>query len=200
MTPIQRCNHLTARSRLPWNGIYLFFEKGEEIELNGNRYARIVRVGTHNKDGNFPQRIRQHYGNVNSLHGNKNGSVFRLHIGGALMIRNNPDDPRLPQWLKHMGDSDIHVEEAVSRQLRDTFDFVWIEVPRSEDRLSLEEGLIALLAKDPRNAPSKSWLGHHSAKETISRTGLWNTDKTSGRPLTETQFEYFRKLVNGNGT
>lgn len=194
---LQRYNHLTARSVLPHNGIYLFFEKGEDLDLDGEKHPRIVRVGTHIKDGNFPQRIRQHYGNVNSLNGNKNGSVFRLHLGGALMIQNNPNDPRLNSWLKHMGASDPQVEEVVSRQLRDNFTFAWIEVPYRNDRLKLEEGLIALLASDPRNAPSKKWLGQHSARNTISRTGLWNTDKTSGQPLTHQQFEQLLHLVSG---
>lgn len=193
--PLQRCNHLTARRNLPWNGIYLFFENGEEVVLGGKRYPRIVRVGTHNKDGNFPQRIRQHYGNVNSLHGNKNGSIFRLHLGGAIMIKDNPNDPRLPSWLVHMGASDPQIEEQVSKQLRENFTFVWFEVPESTDRLTLEEGLIALLASDPRNSPSKEWLGQYSAKDTICRTGLWNTDKTQGRRLSEQQFEQLRGFV-----
>lgn len=197
ITPLPRCNHYTARRDLPWNGIYLFFERDEEIVLDGKRYPRIVRVGTHNKDGNFPQRIRQHYGNVNSFRGNKNGSVFRLHLGGAIMIKNDPRDPRLSSWLKHMGASDPLVEEQVSHQLRDNFTFVGIEVPQSRDRLALEEGLIALLASDHRNAPSKAWLGQYSANDTICHTGLWNTDKTRGRSLTEQQFEQLRELVNG---
>lgn len=194
---LQRYNHLTARSVLPHNGIYLFFEKGEDLDLDGEKHPRIVRVGTHIKDGNFPQRIRQHYGNVNSLNGNKNGSVFRLHLGGALMIQNNPNDPRLNAWLKHMGASDPQVEEVVSRQLRDNFTFAWIEVPYRNDRLALEEGLIALLALDSRNAPSKKWLGQYSARNTICRTGLWNTDKTSGQPLTHQQLEQLQHLVSG---
>lgn len=196
ISPLEICNHLTERRNLPKNGIYLFFEKGEKITLKGVTQNRIVRVGTHNMDGNFPQRIRQHYGNKSSLKGNKNGSVFRLHLGGALMRRDNPDDPRLPGWLKHMGPSDPIMEEEVSKELRNNFSFVWLEVPRKEDRLSLEEGLIAILAADSRNRPSENWLGKYSANQNIARTGLWNTDKISGRILNHEQMEHIKRLLS----
>lgn len=195
LSPLEICNHRTERRDLPESGIYLFFEKGEQIALGEISYNRIVRVGTHNQDGNFPQRIRQHYGNKSSLQGNKNGSVFRLHLGGAIMRRSNPDDPRLSGWLKHMGPSDPSMEEQVSRQLRENFTFVWFAVPRKEDRLSLEEGLIALLAADSRNRPSEHWLGKYSANQDIVRTGLWNTSKTSGCVLTNDQLNQLEELI-----
>jgi hypothetical protein len=67
---------------LPENGISFFYEIGEPD-------GRIVRVGTHRVDGRFRKRVRLHYG------GNKDASVFQMHVGGALMLRDWPNDPRL---------------------------------------------------------------------------------------------------------
>jgi len=182
-----RFNHTTPTSEMPASGIYLFFEKGEKIDIDGILYDRIVRVGTHRKDGNFPGRIRQHYGNKGNLHGNKNGSVFRLHIGGAIMRKQDPDDPRLPGWLKHMGPSDADIENEVSSTLRENFSFVCFPVVTEEERLSLESGLISLLAQHPLGKPSPSWLGKHSARPVIHCTGLWNTQETDKKPLDNLQ-------------
>ena len=44
---------------LPNNGIYFFFENGENWGHGGNN-PRIVRIGTH-KDGNFQNRIKEHF-------------------------------------------------------------------------------------------------------------------------------------------
>jgi len=100
---LPRNNYLTPMHNLPKNGIYLFFEQGEDIVRGDRLVNRIVRVGTHDKDGRFRNRIRQHYGSVISLKGNKNASVFRKHLGGALLRRDNPADHRLQEWLKPGG-------------------------------------------------------------------------------------------------
>ena len=180
-------NHTTPRSEIPENGIYLFFENGERIVIDGILYNRIVRIGTHRKDGNFPGRIRQHYGNKGNLKGSKKGSVFRLHLGGAIMRKQNPDDPRLPDWLKHMGPNDANIEEEVSRTLRSNFSFICFPVETKEERLILESGLISLLAQYPMATPSPQWLGQHSAQPIIRSTGLWNTQETGKQPLDDYQ-------------
>src|SRR5215213_2216752 len=87
---LPRRDHHTPPRELPPNGIYAFFERGETIPWPGGTTDRIVRVGTHKVDGNFPGRIRAHYGRVRSLGGNKNGSVFRKHLGGALLRQTDP--------------------------------------------------------------------------------------------------------------
>ncbi|MHB8132538.1 MAG: hypothetical protein ACYDEX_26585 [Mobilitalea sp.] len=108
LQPLPRFNHETPKRNLPVNGIYIFFERSETI----GTIDRIVRVGTHKKDDRFRGRIRQHYGYVNSLKGNKNGSVFRNHLGGALMRKDNPSDPRLKDWLKQDGPTFLEVEDS----------------------------------------------------------------------------------------
>jgi hypothetical protein len=103
------------------------------------------------------------------------------------MQKQNPADPRLPGWLKHMGPSYSDVEEEVSRTLRENFSFVCFPVATKEERLSLESGLISLLAQHPLGKPSPSWLGNHSARPVIRSTGLWNTQETDKKPLDDHQ-------------
>jgi hypothetical protein len=202
---IDRCyakhlNHTVKKDRLPSSGVYLFFEKGEYVQIDGKIYDRIVRVGTHNKDGNFPGRIRQHYGNKGSstkedLSGNKNGSVFRKHLGGAIMRRENPNDPRLREWLKQMGQSYTDIEEKVSRTLRENFTFICFPVDTKEERLSIESGLISLLAHYPLGQPSEEWLGRFAYSPVIRSTGLWNTKETDKKPLDNRQLERIVSLM-----
>lgn len=185
----------TPRKTLPANGVYLFFEEGETVVIDGQHCNRIVRVGTHVKDGRFRDRIRQHYGAHSSLNGNKNGSVFRKHLGGALMRKVNQEDSRLPEWLRQKGDSDPAMEAQVSQCLRDHFTFVYFTVPDSAERLSLEAGLIALLAQYSLAVPSQEWLGQYAAAPEIRRTGLWNTQHVNDAPLTDAQLSRVDELI-----
>jgi len=125
-------------STLPENGIYLFFETGETVEVAGHARNRIVRIGTHREDGRFRKRIQQHFGRKRSLGGNKNESVFRKHLGAALMRRVDKSDPRLPGWLAQMGSSDPRLEEEVSKLLRDRFAFCCFRVDDREERVALK--------------------------------------------------------------
>src|SRR5690349_6728892 len=59
-------------ARLPKNGIYVLFERGEV----GHGGSRIVRVGTHRGDGELPSRLLQHF-----VMENKDRSIFRKHMG-----------------------------------------------------------------------------------------------------------------------
>lgn len=180
---LPRFDHLTPKERLPANGIYIFFEQGENAVWRGGCVSRIVRIGTHRRDGSFPGRIRQHYGRVNSLRGNKNGSVFRKHVGSALLRKADLRDPRLDSWLGQKGGSYLEVEEQVSRTLRDNFTFSCIRVDDATDRINIEKGLIALLARYSPLKPSKAWLGHHAASEKIRECGLWNVQRATSSPI-----------------
>ena len=188
-------NATTPSSALPSNGIYLFYEDGEQCELRGRLAPRIVRVGTHRVDGRFPGRIRNHVGAVRTLGGNKNTSVFRRHLGGALLRRDDPSDQRLPEWTKQGGETFREVEVQVSRYLRDKTRFVCFRVDRSDERLGLESGLIALLAQRPFGVPSSSWLGRYATSADIRESGLWNTNHVRDIPLTADQFRRLVELV-----
>lgn len=192
---LPRMSYETLRRELPLDGIYLFFERGEFIERSGRTEGRIVRVGTHRRDGRFPARIRQHYGQVHSLRGNMNGSVFRKHLGAALMRLEDESDPRLDPWLAQGGQSFPEVEESVSRLLRERFAFVCLPVNGREDRLRIESELIALLAQHPLAPPSTGWLGRHAASEEIQRTGLWNTQHVNASPLSPAGLRQLKGLL-----
>jgi hypothetical protein len=96
-------------------------------------------------------------------------------VGGALLRRQDRSDPRLTGWNAHRCKSYREVEEAVSRELRSRFSFVWVHVPTKELRLELEGGLIGLLAQHPIGAPSPGWLGRFASDSAITSSGLWNT-------------------------
>jgi len=185
-----RYNYLTAGRELPRNGIYFFFEKSEKVD---QKVERIVRVGTHKADERFRGRIRQHYGNRNSLMGNGNASVFRKHIGGALLRRDKLHDERLGEWLKQGGRTFPEIEARVSGCLRNTFTFCCFPVEGQAERLLLERGLIALLAKHPLGRPSADWLGKYAHEQKIGRSGLWNSQQLDAEPLSQEQMEYMKR-------
>jgi hypothetical protein len=82
----------TARSGWPDHGVYLFFEPGEHRE-DGDA-PRVTRVGTHaltaTSRTRLWNRLAQHRGSIGGSNpggGNHRGSVFRLHVGTALIAR-----------------------------------------------------------------------------------------------------------------
>lgn len=174
---LPRFNHGFLPQELPPNGIYLFFERGETVEVDGNCVERIVRIGTHRANHRLPRRLRQHFT------GNRRGSVFRRHIGGALLTESNADDHRLPVWINQKGGPVPEVEIAVSEVLRDRFTFSCIRVDDAAERLNLERGLIALLTQRPLGAPSPGWLGRYAVREAVRESGLWNTQHVGAEPL-----------------
>ena len=84
----------TGRDDWPRQGVYFFFEDGETRVENGT--SRVVRVGTH---GLSPTdrttlwgRLRQHRGRISGRNpggGNHRASIFRGHIGTALIQRDH---------------------------------------------------------------------------------------------------------------
>lgn len=191
---LPRYDHSTPTSVLPENGMYFFFECGEEVQVDGWTVDRVVRVGTHRKDGNFRSRIRQHYGNRSDLGGNKNGSVFRKHVGGALLGREDPVDERLDGWLKQGGPSYDEVEAEVSRVLRRRFTFACVSVPDADERLRFERRLIGLLSGD--NAiRTDAWPGRYAHNEKIRDSGLWNTQHTGSGASVDIDFDRLSELT-----
>jgi len=180
---------------LPDNGIYFFFENGECVSFDGKQFARIVRVGTHRQNDRFKKRIKSHYGNKNDFHGNKNGSVFRKHLGGAILRKNNPDDHCIKSWEKQGGPSFSDVEVLVSHEIRERFSFSCIRCDSESKRLRLEEGVIALLAQVHISQPSKGWLGYYAGNEKIKRSGLWNTQHVEGSPLTVEELSLMKDMA-----
>src|SRR5688572_17482459 len=75
-----------ARSGWPARGVYFFFEPGEVRE--DGRIPRVVRVGTHavstGSKTTLWARLASHRGRT-AGGGNHRASVFRRHIGSALL-------------------------------------------------------------------------------------------------------------------
>ncbi|MDP9365305.1 MAG: hypothetical protein M3Q10_13960 [Chloroflexota bacterium] len=190
---MQRFDADAGRNELPANGIYLFFEHGEAVLIDGLALDRIVRVGTHKADGRFPGRIRDHY------RGNRRASVFRRHLGAALLNRDHPGTPRLQTWLAGPRTALPEIEEWVGDVLRERFGFACLRVDQPGERLALERGLIALLAQHQIATPSSDWLGRHATHAAIRRTGLWNTQHVDAPPLSPAESDKVIRLI-GEGS
>lgn len=182
--------------RMPWSthGVYLFFEQGEYRE---NRVTpRIVRVGTHalteTSTTTLWDRLRTHRGSLggrNPGSGNHRSSVFRLHIGTALIGRDGWDHAG-PTWGKgssapaEVRAKERDLERAVSAHLAD-MRIAWIAVPDRTARATIERGLIGVLSnlsRPPVDPPSPQWLGHHAPHPKITGSGLWNVDYVERHP------------------
>ena len=179
-----------GRMNWPERGVYFFFEPGE-AEARGSR--RVTRVGTHaliaKSRSTLWRRLAQHRGVARTCGGNHRGSIFRLLVGIALASRDHMALP--PSWGKKndpaaaglqfgMSRTDVKQAEAelearVSRYIG-TMPFLWLNVgdaPGSEsERGVIERNAIALLSG--HREPPANWLGRHSDRDPVRRSGLWN--------------------------
>jgi hypothetical protein len=181
---LSQCN---GRMNWPQRGVYFFFGDGE-IRSGSGSGMRVVRVGTHGlKKGSYSTlwgRLRQHKGFVNGG-GNHRGSVFRLHIGKALIKNGDWPDGIRKTWGKgssanrELRQVEIPLEKAVSNYIGE-MPFLWLSVPDApgpdSQRAYIEKNSIALLSNycKPVDPPSKGWLGSSSDHESITKSGLWN--------------------------
>ncbi len=186
LTGLPRFNYFSETRQLPDNGIYFFFEIGES---NADGFDRLVRIGTHRSYGRLKSRIRQHY------KGNRKSSVFRRHLGGAIINNECPDEVRLKSWLNKDETAPDGVETRVSEILEKNFYYTCIAVESTEERLALEEGLIALFAGDMPEKASNVWLGNYAASEKIRNSSLWNSEHTEGERLTDKQLARLGELA-----
>lgn len=179
----------------PDRGVYFFFEPGEQRTTSGNG-LRVVRVGTHGlKAGSKStlwKRLRQHRGTLSGKYaggGNHRGSVFRLHVGTALINRDDWRADIAGQWSvgstakAAVRRKEVSLERAVSQHIR-SMPFLWVEIDDPPGPGSLrgyiERNAIGLLsnrdAKRSIDPPSKSWLGRWADSKEVRRSGLWNVN------------------------
>lgn len=175
----------------PSRGVYFFYEDGE-VRADGS--SRVVRVGTHaltaTSRSTLWGRLRQHRGHVAGSHpgsGSHRASVFRRHVGAALIRRGDWPDTLLGSWLdQHRPPEDRAAQESeiefgVSRYIG-AMPFLWLAVPdrpdKTSDRGYLERNTIALLSSlaGGPDQPSASWLGNHATSLKVRQSGLWNVD------------------------
>jgi hypothetical protein len=190
---LRDCN---GRMSWPKRGVYFIFEDGE-LREDGHT-PRVVRVGTHAVSARSRttlwNRLSQHRGTAAALGGgNHRGSIFRLHVGAALLA-SQPGQftTARPTWGRGITadritrSAELDLEQVVSRYIG-AMPFLWVAVDdepsRTSERHVIEANTIALLSnaprpRDPARAPvdraSRGWLGRQAAREEIRLSGLWN--------------------------
>ena len=179
-----------GKSRFPSRGVYFFLEPGE-FRLSAPNVQRVVRVGTHavsaGSKSTLWKRLKTHLG-TGGGGGNHRGSIFRLHVGAALLVR---EGKKIPTWgvgssvpqavrqneaLKVAEDA---WESKVTHHIG-AMNVLWVDIPDApgptSNRAFIERNAIALLSNrlEPLEKASADWLGHHSPREDIRLSGLWN--------------------------
>ena len=186
------------QKKIPKNGIYILFEKGEKVD----RLKRIVRVGTHTGNNQLPSRLKQHF-----IKENKDRSIFRKNIGRALLNADN--DSFLKQWQldltsrankeKNSGKVDFEklksVEKRVTEYIQSNFSFAVFEVLEKEQRLTIESRIISTVSNCTNCKPSKNWLGLSSPKQKIIESGLWLVNELWKQSLTETELAEMKNIT-----
>ena len=186
-------NDPSLSRQCPRAGLYFFFESGE-VRPNGQ--PRVVRIGTHaltpSAKTTLWGRLRQHLGHTGGSNpggGNHRGSIFRRHVGSALLNRHG-DSQLLASWLAPdplpgHEDAERAIEVQVSQVIR-AMPFLWLSVPTrpdgSSDRGVLERNLIALLStlSGRGEAASANWLGRNAVAPKVRGSSLWNVNHVDG--------------------
>ena len=156
----------------------------------GQTAATGQRVGTHAltaaSQATLWGRLRQHRGHISGRHpggGNHRASVFRRHVGAAIIRRRKLPPGLLDSWLDRHGprtghaDQETRIEEATSTYIG-AMPFLWLAIEQRADRGCVERNSIALTSclADGLDQPSAGWLGHEAARAEISQSGLWNIE------------------------
>jgi hypothetical protein len=185
LMPLRSHSSKSVRAK---RGVYLFFEPSEQ-RMTAPFEDRVIRVGTHSVSvgsrATLWNRLRTHRGGT-SGDGNHRGSIFRLHVGDAL-IRRAGLEQVFPTWgvgqsaSKSVRLRELEIEEEVSHvigQMR----VLWLEVddePSADsDRAYVERNVIAMLSGPlgPIDLPSGGWLGRWSSRDLVRSSGLWNVN------------------------
>ena len=175
---------------LPKQGVYFFLEPGESIPLLGGK-PRIVRVGTHavsaGAKSTLYSRLKSHFGGKSGT-GNHRGSVFRKHVGNAMLKK---EKQIIPTWGQGSiapaalrADPDAQKAEAdwerkISQYIGE-MSILWVDVPGESSstnlRAFIEKNAIALLSNHtlPEFKASSDWLGQFSTEDKIRSSLLWN--------------------------
>lgn len=187
-------------SKIPPNGIYILFEKGEQ----GHQGQRVVRVGTHTGTNQLRSRLKQHF-----LNENKDRSIFRKNIGRALLNLNS--DSFLKSWeldlttrkarKKYASSIDFDyqklIEARVSQYIQSNFSFCVFEINSKEERLEIESKIISTVSWCEDCNPSKKWLGNSSTKKKIVESGLWQVNELYKTPFDASGIEHLSRIIRG---
>jgi len=171
---------------LPKQGVYFFFDDNEPTKFSTD-VPRLVRVGTHGVSAGsvatLRNRLRTHLG-TRAGAGNHRASVFRLHVGRAIIERDGLHEV-YPNWGKGQSASkditevEAPLESKVSEyigSLRVLYIPVLDTAGTGSMRATIERQFIAMFTEGhcPIEESSARWLGRFSDKCSIKESGLWN--------------------------
>lgn len=161
--------------KVPKNGIYFWYEKGETRNGDG---LRVVRIGINKKQDRLYGRINEHY----SSSSKREGSSFRKDLGAALMFRNRESDIEIMEWRRKRKDNPRFndqmfncYENLVNQEIK-RFSYCVLKVDDLCERSVLEIQLISLFSNCSHCLPTCTWFGKYSDKQEIRDSGLWNKD------------------------
>jgi hypothetical protein len=195
---MERLSYPFDKGKIPLNGIYILFEKGEIA----HSVDRIVQVGSHIGDDNLLARLKEHF-----MKENKDRSVFRKNIGRAILYKNN--DSFLPRWELDLTSKEmrnkylpiINVEKQketegdVTKHIHDNITFVVFRIDDKNARLALESKIISTVSLCECKQ-TDTWLGNYSSKEKIRKSGLWLEKELQKTPLNDEDVQYLEKVIN----
>lgn len=188
----RRLAECDGRMGWPQRGVYFFFETGEFRE--DGTTPRVVRVGTHalgRSQTTLWRRLSQHKGHPGGTMpggGNHRGSIFRLHVGTALLASGSWASEIRSSWGQGASAplstrlAEYPLEKAVSLHIG-SMPFLWLGVDNSLDLVSergvIEAGSIALLSNSRgpvSDSAAPGWLGGYADRQAIRDSGLWNVN------------------------
>lgn len=120
--------------------------------------------------------------------GNHRASIFRIHVGTALLARGDYPNAVRRSWgrgnsaPREVRPAEHGLEYAVSEYIG-KMPFLWLEVDDEPGPASMrkyiERNAVALLSTASRlrlDPPSEDWLGHSCRHGAVRALGLWNVD------------------------
>lgn len=176
------------------NGIYILFENGEYFK----GLARVVRIGSHTGYNRLFTRINEHF-----IKDDHRDSIFRKHLGRCFLTINKRTD-YIDNWnlkIKKRVDKEKNYhrinwkleeeyEKLITKYIRSNFSFIVIpNLTNENERLRLENGLIATFAQAAEKTSSENWLGNYHPDKKIRDYKLWNIYHLQGTPLTEEEIK-----------
>jgi len=192
--------------KLPNNGVYFFYEKGELYGHGSKKKPRIIRVGTH-REGNFKSRMKDHFlFSESKMNFDKtqspphDRSIFRTNLGRAILNKEKNDYLKIwnidfttrknREEFSHLRNVKFEkkIETQVTKLLQNNFSFKYLIVEGQEKRMGskgIERRLIGTLSQCGECTPSKEWLGNHSPVSKIRNSGLWLYQHLSDPPISK---------------
>lgn len=181
---IRFLNECNGRMYWPKRGVY-FFVDFQEQSIVSSGFPRIVRIGTHavskGSKTTLWDRLKTHKGTEKG-EGNHRGSIFRLHVGNAII---NREGLSCDTWgigqnaTKEIREKEKYIEQLVSDYIGH-LGVVVLDIDdmpcATSDRAYVEKNAIALLSSinSSLNFSTLSWLGNWNPRYEIKNSCLWN--------------------------